>query len=105
MGLVHGYILGLNCDVLIFNGATDSIAKDNDPLIGCLFSFGDKHTVFTTRYDLLKTTHIFNMLFIDGCVPEDHTHVLALWLLKGKYKGVVEVGPEILRLNVCEKNV
>jgi hypothetical protein len=37
--LVHRYVFGLNSDVLIFNGTTDSIAKNNDPLIGRLFSF------------------------------------------------------------------
>ena len=41
MGLVHGNILGFNCDVFVFNRTSDSIAKDNDPLIRCFFGFGD----------------------------------------------------------------
>jgi hypothetical protein len=84
MGLVHSNIFGLNCDVLIFNRATHSIAKNNNPLIWCLFSFRHKDTVFTACHDLLKTAHIFNMLFINGCIPEDNAHILTFWLLKGK---------------------
>ena len=91
VSLVHSNILGLNCDVLIFNGTTDGITQDNDPLIWRLFSFRHKNAVFTTGYDLLKTAHIFNMLFINGRVPEDNAHVLAFRLLKRKHKSVIEV--------------
>ena len=33
MGLVHRYIFGVNCYVLVLNGTPDSIAKYDDPLV------------------------------------------------------------------------
>ena len=45
------------------------------------------------------------MLFVDRGIPEDDTHILAFGLFESKDQGVVEVGPEILGLDVCEKDV
>jgi hypothetical protein len=45
------------------------------------------------------------MFLVDDCVPKNYTHVLSLGFFEGKDEGVVEVGPKILWLNVCEKDI
>lgn len=103
--LVHCNVLRLNGDILVFNGASNSITKDNDPLVWCLLSLCDEDTIFTASHDLLKTAHVLHMLLIDGGVPKDNTHVLALGLFERENQSVVEVRPQILWLNVGEKDV
>ncbi len=65
----------------------------------------DKDTIFTASHDLLQPSHVFYVLLIDGGVPKDHTEVGSLWLFEGENQGAVEVGPEILGLDVSKQDV
>ena len=105
MSFVHGDKLGLNRDVLVFNWASDSIAENYDILAGIFFGFCDKHTVLPASDYLLKSSHVLYVLLIDDCVPEDHAHVLALGLFESENESIVEVGPQILWLDVGEEDV
>ena len=105
VSFVHGDKLGLNRDVLVFNWASDSIAENYDILAGIFFGFCDKHTVLPASDYLLKSSHVFHVLLIDDCVPEDHAHVLALGLFESENESIVEVGPQILWLDVGEEDV
>lgn len=105
MSLVHCDELGLNGDILVFDGTSDSIAKNDNPLTWSLFSLSNEHAILTASDYLLESSHVLDVLFVNDSVPEDDTHVLALWLLESENKCVVEVRPQILWLDVCKKDV
>jgi len=91
MSLVHGDILWFDGDIFVFNGTTDGIAENDDPLVGHLLDFCDQDAVLTASNDLLKSSHILDMLLINHSVPKDHAHILAFGFLKSKHQGVIEV--------------
>lgn len=45
------------------------------------------------------------MLLIDGGVPKNDTHIVALRLSERKNEGITEVTPHIFRLNICEDHI
>ncbi len=100
MSLIHRNKSWFDSDSLGFDRATYSIAKNYNPLISDLFNFCDEDTVFTTSSNLLESSHVLNMLFIDNSIPEDNAHIIALWFSKSKDQSVIEVGPHVLRLDV-----
>lgn len=107
MGLVHCHVLGFDGDVFVFNGASDGVTENNDPLSGfvSLFGLGNEHAVFAASDNLLQSAHVLDVFLVDGCVPEDDAHVLALGFLECKDECAVEVRPKILGLDVGEEDV
>ena len=105
MSFVHSNKSRFNSDCLIFNWTTYSIAKNDNPLVLSILYFSNKDTVLSTSRNLLKSSHVLNMLFIDNSIPKDNAHIVSLWLSESKDKGVVEVSPHVLRLNIGEKYI
>lgn len=84
MSLVHRYKAWFNGYSLGLDRATDSVAQYNHPLISHFFYFGYEDTVFTTGSDLLETSHVLDVLFVNDCIPEYHAHIVAFGLSKSK---------------------
>ena len=105
MSLAHGDVLGLNRDRLAIDGATNSVAEHNIPLIINFLVFGHKDAVLVTARDSLETLHVLDMLLVNRGVPKDDAHIISLGLAEGKDKGASEVAPHVVRLDVGEKDV
>ena len=56
-------------------------------------------------FDFKQTLHILDGFFVEFSVPESDAHVISLRLSVGKHDGVVEVAPDVFRLDVGEENV
>ena len=101
MSLVHSHELRLDVDVLVLNGTSYCVTQNHYPnVLFFLLYLGYQHTVLSTCCHLLESPHILHVLLVDDSVPEYNTHVVPLWLSESKDKGVVEVGPHVLRLDV-----
>jgi hypothetical protein len=88
--LVHLSVLGLNSKSLGLNRTSNCIAEYEQPLIDGLVAsvFGNQNAVFSTGNNFLEAVHILHMALIDGGVPEDDAHVVALRFAESKYKGL-----------------
>lgn len=105
MCLAHSNMLGFNCDCLAVNGATNSVAEDEEPLVWLIFILGHKDAILVTGSDLLQTLHVLDMLLVDHGIPEDDAHVVTLGFSEGKNERAGEVAPEIVWLDVGKQDV
>ena len=105
VSLAHGDVLGLNSDGLGVDGATDGVAKNNEPLVFNFLILGHKDAVFVATSDSLQTFHVLNMLLIDGGVPEDDAHIVTLGLAEGEHESAREVTPHVVGLDVGKQDV
>jgi hypothetical protein len=84
MSFVHGHELRLDADILCVNWAPYSIAEDDYPLTFYLLGLGYKNTVLSKCCNFLESSHVFDMLLINHCVPKDNAHVVPLRLSKSE---------------------
>lgn len=106
MSLVHADKFGLNSDSLAIDGAADSVAKHEDPLVdGRVFKLGNQDAVFVRCHNLLKTFHVLDVLLVDTDVPENDAHIVALGFAESKDQSLREVAPHVIWLDVGKQNV
>ena len=105
MCLAHSNMLGLNCDGLAFDRATDSVAKNEEPLAFYIFILGHEDAILVTAGDFLQTLHVLDMLLIDLGIPEDNAHIVTLGFTESKNECASEVAPEIVWLNVGKQDI
>jgi hypothetical protein len=84
MSLIHAYEFRFNCNIFVINRTSYSITENDNPLIVHIFHFGNQDTVFSTSNYFLKSSHVFDVLFIDSCIPENYTHVITFWFSERK---------------------
>ena len=108
MSRVHIAILRLDGNVLALDGAADRIAQLDEPRLFLALrdlDFRDEDTVVSARLDVDETLHVFDRSLVDLGVPEGDAHISSLWLTISKDNSIVKVGPHVLWLDVCEKNI
>jgi len=108
MCCVHGYVLGLNANVLGLDWTANSVAQLDHPGVFDdvrVAQLRNKNAVVSMGLNCKQALHVLNGLFIDLCVPEGDAHVVALWLSECKHNGLVEVCPDIIRLNVRKQDI
>ena len=105
VSLAHGDVLGLNRDRLAIDGAANSVAKHNEPLVINFLVFSHKDAVLVTASDSLEALHVLDMLLVNRGVPKDDAHIISLGLAEGKDKRAREVAPHIVWLDVGEQDV
>ena len=105
VSLAHGDVLGLNRDRLAIDGAANSVAEHNVPLVVNFLVFGHKDAVLVTARDSLEALHVLDMLLVNRGVPKDDAHIISLGLAEGKDKRAREVAPHVVWLDVGEQDV
>mmetsp|Transcript_114283 Transcript_114283/g.328311 ORF Transcript_114283/g.328311 Transcript_114283/m.328311 type:complete len:219 (-) Transcript_114283:1028-1684(-) len=105
MRVRHGYVEGLDVQVLRVHRAADVVADDDDVLPARVISLRHQHAILVRRSDVRDVLDVLGVLLVALGVPEDNDVLAALLLKHGVDESVREVAPQVVRPDVSEIDV